>query len=150
MDETLILSSIAFAAIYITAADRLTRFGAEYRDSALKQGVALLRRTDLPPDLRHSIETLLTRVPYPKTAWSLALRVLPTAISFRHSSGVSAPGRCLRRKWNRFARAVLIASLCNSPGAALLCLVQLMVVSFALPAGSMVSLLVARTASKRF
>jgi hypothetical protein len=138
-------TALGLAILYLIVADRLRKFGRRYRREALDLGVELLEDSSVPSDLKQTVEGILVRVPYASIAWRYMFGAIPAAISV-------AIGRYPKikidntapyfAKWDQFTDAALLASLCNSPAAAVLFGVELGILSFFVSAQEIVERIV--------
>jgi hypothetical protein len=141
------ITALIFAILYLIVADRLRKFGKRYRIEALTFGDRLLKDSSVPSELKSTVEGILVRVPYSSIAWRYMFGAIPAAIYLAFGR---YPKIHVDRKapyfdtWDFFTDAALLASLCNSPAAAVLFGIELGILSFFVSAQKIVEIIVER------
>ncbi len=132
---SLLFYAVAIIAAYAFIANRMLAVGAHFRMRALDLGTQLLEDPKVPAHLKPGIENWLCDIPNRLSAWAIVLVTTPALIVVvvRRWRGVPAVKEGMPstsapywKTWDDFVTYSLIATLCNSPLAFVLGILQLL------------------------
>ena len=155
MDLELVATACALIVVYALIANRFLAFGRTLRERAVELGAVIVEDIRVSRARKEEVRALVPTLIYRRTAWFIALAATAAFVRMlmrgRQTNGYAFEGIPLdqHRNWAQFNSVSVQAALMNSPIAATLFVIQILIFSFFVSFAMLADVLLLATVERR-